>query len=321
MIVAACVGDDLPVGPAGDADAAGGLDAAGSDGSRADASKDDGAVPAACDRAMPFGALEPVRTDPELSEAWFTPSSDERTGYAITGELVDGGLGDFFVYELSRSSTSEPWTSVSAVRSPVNLPGYGAARTAITGDGKELYLSIAPLGSGAIEVYVARRDSTTLPFSTPERSNLNIDGQATFLTWVRGDGLVAYYAAAKAGQDVTGLDLYRVERGSVSSAFGAPTPLPFNSSVIDANPVVTDDELELYFVSNLSGSNLVYRSRRTTRADGFGPPVVVDELNAAHVVSPVALSGDGCVMYVITVQGKTADGTEVFDLWQTRRPK
>lgn len=318
LLVAACFGDDAvtTVPPTADG---GGPEASATDGASPEV---DASAPTACDRAKPFGGLEPVRTSATLSEVWFTPSSDERTAYLVSSELVDGGVGPSTLSEVSRSAPTDPWTTAAAVPSSLNPSGFATVRTAMTGDGKEIYLSSAPFGSGAVEVYVARRASTTVPFSAPERSNLNIPGQAMFFTWIRSDGLVGYFSTAKAGQDITGLDLFRVERGSTSSAFGAPAAVAeLDSPAIDVNAVLTDDELELYFTSNRAGANAVYRSRRTTRADGFGAPVIVDELAAAKVVAPVSLSADGCVMYVLTAQPKDAGQDDMFDVWRTRRPK
>lgn len=67
-----------------------------------------------------------------------------------------------------------------------------------------------------------------------------------------------------------------------------------------SNPVVTPDELTLYFGSNRpggAGNYDIYQATRPTVADGFGAPIALASLNTASLDAPSWISEDGCELY------------------------
>ncbi|TMQ21581.1 MAG: hypothetical protein E6J90_13965 [Deltaproteobacteria bacterium] len=80
-------------------------------------------------------------------------------------------------------------------------------------------------------------------------------------TQVSPDGSSLYFASARSGV----LDLYRASRGA-GGVFGTPQPIgELNTPAIEADPVLTSDELIIYFTR----SDNIYVSRRTTKLDGL----------------------------------------------------
>ena len=76
-------------------------------------------------------------------------------------------------------------------------------------------------------------------------------------------------------------------------AFGAPAKVPgVNSPSDEGNPVPSADELLLAFSSARTGGGDFYVASRATRADAFGAPVAISELNSAQRESKIAFTGD-----------------------------
>ena len=76
-----------------------------------------------------------------------------------------------------------------------------------------------------------------------------------------------------------------------------------NGADDESFPVVTPDELTLYFSSNrANGAGLqdIYVARRASVSDNFGAPVNLAELNTGTNDFPTWISDDGCVLYLMS---------------------
>jgi hypothetical protein len=95
--------------------------------------------------------------------------------------------------------------------------------------------------------------------------------------------------------------------------------IPTPSGMGYTHPVVTDDELNLWFSSDAG----VHFTSRKSRGDTFGTPKVVPELSTKLPARPTWISPDRCSMYltighVITPPGVTGE-THIFRA--TRKPR
>src|SRR5208282_5292188 len=82
---------------------------------------------------------------------------------------------------------------------------------------------------------------------------------------------------------------------SGGSTFGEPTlisELVAPSAANDISPVVTADQLTIFFASNRSGNSDIWMATRSSATAPFGAPVEVSVLNIGDVDYPLWLSPD-----------------------------
>jgi hypothetical protein len=110
-------------------------------------------------------------------------------------------------------------------------------------------------------------------------------------------GNVMYLASDLAGN----YGLYRSAK--VNGAFATPTVVSgvnLDTPAAENNPVVTADELTLFFASTRpggTGNHDIYEARRASVADGFGAPIELAGLNTTADDGPNWISPDGCNLY------------------------
>lgn len=115
--------------------------------------------------------------------------------------------------------------------------------------------------------------------------------------YVLPSGNAMYLASDLAGNP----GLYRSVK--VNGAFSTPTLVPgvnLDTPAVENNPVVTPDELTLFFGSTRPGGTGdydIYEARRAHVADGFGAPVALTGLNTPGAEGPNWISPDGCNLY------------------------
>lgn len=252
-------------------------------------------VPSArCDPRASFGApvaLTSLNTDAHDEQADLSP--DELTMYFSSTR--SGGAGSFDIYEATRSSTAAPFGNVIPVTG-VNTTGEDR-EPRVTADGLSMFASSRASGAPLYHVTLATRTSTTLAFSglqvVATVNGTTNDGDPYILP----TGNVLYFASDRGGN----YGLYRSSR--TGGAFSAPTLISgvdLDSANNESNPVVTPDELALYFASDRPGglgSYDIYEATRSTVADGFGAPVALTSLNTTSLDAPNWVSADGCALY------------------------
>lgn len=85
-----------------------------------------------------------------------------------------------------------------------------------------------------------------------------------------------------------------------SGTFGAPTLLAtLATGSEESNPSLTPDELTMYFSSNRVGGQqrALWMTTRVSRADDFGPPTLVSELDSAVDDRDPEIADDGLTIY------------------------
>src|SRR5262249_21304692 len=152
---------------------------------------------------------------------------------------------------------------------------------------------------------VMTRPNVTGAFGIP--MTVSLGPQTSFSdSYVSPDGQALYFDGG------SGADIYTSTAGE--QGFGLPQPLglaitPAGGCNTRAqqcftwSPVISADGLSLYFASNRAGSqgstqsSDIWVARRKTKADAFGTPTNVAELNSPDEDMPSWLSSDGCRIY------------------------
>jgi hypothetical protein len=300
-------GADGPLAPPAD----GGSDAAQADaasdaGPPADAAPSDASAPP-CDRTKPFGA--PVAVT-ELNSSDFDAISgvsvDELTIYVATNHNVDAGLQLFYA---TRPNTAAPWGALQPFFPGGSYDNWGVA---VTPDGLTAIVSSDRSGSSS-DLYVATRPTTLASFGAlgliAGATNTPADEEGPHWS---GDGKTLYFDSTISGNR----DLYRTTVNGTT--FGSPEHLTeLSSTALEAIPVVSADELTIYFASTRAPSpdGDIYVATRAARTDPFSNIQPVASLNSPGFDAPGALSSDGCTLYM----GSTRGGTS--DIFVARKPK
>jgi hypothetical protein len=252
------------------------------------------ARPARCNPMAAFGkpvALTSLNTSADDEHADLTP--DELTIYFSSTRL--GGAGGFDVYQATRSSTSAQFDNVMPV------PGINTAGNErvprMAGNGLSMFAMTATVAAPALRISLATRANVTVAFTgLKPAANIN-NATNTADPYLLPGGNVMYLASDLAGN----LGLYRSAK--VNGAFSTSTPVPgvnLDTPAVENNPVVTPDELTLFFGSTRPGGTGgydIYEARRAHVADGFGAPIELTGLNTTGDDVPNWISPDGCVLY------------------------
>jgi hypothetical protein len=248
-----------------------------------------------CSRCDSLGVFAAPTLVPGLNNGTYRQgrarlSSDERTVILARAAAGDGSSGlDIVVAQ--RQDTAQPFGSPEPVAN-VNGPADEVSAS-MTSDGLTLYVESNV--SDGYRIYVARRLAPTAMFSTPailkvvDSSSVSEGGP-----YVVPNGAVYFqaYNAPKA-------DLYR---GVVGAAGLEAVPMTvLNTPVDDAFPVVSLDELTIYFSSTRAdgalGGEDIWMATRGTREEEFSAPHNLTVLNTAFDERPTWISDDGCRLY------------------------
>lgn len=280
-----------------------------------DARPTDGLIdtaPPRCNPTATFGV--PVAVD-----ALNTPSDDE--GPRLSPDELTlyfssdrgGGVGSYDIYSSTRASTSEAWSTPSLVAG-VNTAGL-ERRPTVTADGLTLYAFNGTHPN--YEIAVAARTSTAASFGalTPIASiNSTGDDDTPF---VLPDGAAVYFDSDRGG---TSFELYRT--ANTGTELEAPEVLTGTNleTAEQDSPVLTPDELTLYFSSDRvggGGTDLMFEATRTSVANGFGNPVALNiDPTGKQIVMPSWVSSDNCVLYFTS---KSTRATSDYDIYYAVR--
>jgi hypothetical protein len=252
-------------------------------------------TPSTCDRARSFGSGSPIPIAGEwsLEAARFT--QDRANAYVAlcptdgsavqcdlySSELRDGGLG---VHNLLAQASG---------------PDYDSYPT-VTSDGQRLVFGSRRADAG-FKIWFATAVNGTFS-GAPQMQQFTTAFGLTNEPYVLGDGAALYFAGAPPGARST---IYVTrDWGTDAAAVAVPVEgLP--SDAAHAAPVVANDELELFFASNVGDpdnfktAHDIHRATRATPGDAFGPAEKLIGLSAAGNDWPVWLSPDGCDLYFI----------------------
>jgi WD40-like Beta Propeller Repeat len=258
---------------------------------------DPDATPRRCNPTAAFGtpkALAMLNTAANEEQA--SLSLDEMTLYFSR----DGGANGYDIYEATRNSTTAAFTNA--------LPVIGVNTAAedryprMTGDGLAIFATSKATRTSGFRVTSATRDSKTgafgmlLPVAMVNGNDPTNDSDP----FITADGRVLYFSSDRTGN----FALYRSTQ--TSGQFTPPALVPgieLDTVYMELTPVVTPDELTMYFASSRTCSDPrcgvldIYQATRATASDPFPKPTLVSELNSHDVELPSWVSADNCELY------------------------
>jgi hypothetical protein len=116
--------------------------------------------------------------------------------------------------------------------------------------------------------------------------------------FLSADGLSLYFGSSRTGT-AGSFDIMRATRSTPSSPWNPPTFVTeVNSTAADSSPCLTEDELELYFLTTGWGApfapqNALFVAKRASTTVPFGTPTLISELSTPNTHRDVHISPDG----------------------------
>lgn len=301
-VVAGCVGGDSPnIPPASNAtsnDAGESTSDSGvGQGSLDGATGTGDATVARCAPTDPWGApsLVGVINQPGVVVSGARLSADEKTIYY--SRRTPPSVGPVPIDELFFAGRAQPGQPFSASNALLTDPNYNkrATNPIVTADEKTLFFNTTGIAPGSMNVSIATRNDPATLF--------NQAGQVTF---VAGPSDSQYpYINKELSR------LYYSTNGSIfvatkqgSSFQDIAVLLKGNGSPDYASPVLSADELTIWFAHIQNNETKIHMSRRASLEEAFPLPTTeVEALNVNLPARPSWISDDTCEMY-LTAQYK-----------------
>ncbi|TMQ03743.1 MAG: hypothetical protein E6J91_45860 [Deltaproteobacteria bacterium] len=259
-----------------------------------------------CDPGKPFGTpIVLSALSSSFDEVTFALSGDELT--AFLGRVTAGNPGTML-------STATRGSAVQAFGAPTVSPMVAAINSAdgaeyspsATNDALVLYFH-RQTSDGNIGVYAALRADAQSNFDGGSLVNVGGSGLTSALAPViSADGQTLYWL------DFQNFQLHSARRQNTPLVFG---PAMVASTIPVYNPVLSRDELTLYYANGFAIDVLV--STRLSKNEAFGTGVPAANVNSSDNDAPVYLTTDGCVLYL---SSKRSGGSGGYDFWEARRP-
>lgn len=326
--MAGCVGDTA-VPPAADA----GSDAVVDTGSVLDTGSDSNPIDAPADAVQDTGPIDagprcdPTKPfDPPVNEGAPVNSAQEED----SARLSPNGLELFLtrddlvgkrIYRYSRKDLNATWDppTVEAALSLTPPSPPASAYLALDPSALTAYLS-ALTGAGPWQIYGSSRNSVGAVWSPPAAVvGISTAGATDEQPWINPAGNRLYFMSNRSG------GVYHIWVATKSGAFSAPVRLDPNLATEDRWPVLSDDELTLYYGA-YEGTNGLRVYKRTRASIGGTWSVGVPEaslngtgLNSGSRTFPTSLSSDTCEIYIAS--NRAAGSKGAHDVWHARKPK
>lgn len=209
-----------------------------------------------------------------------------------------GGPGNQDIWVSTRTATSAPWGTPSCVTELSSA--YHETGTAVSADGLTIWLSSdRPGGKGGYDIWTSTRASRDSSWSTPTTvTELDTAGDE-FPRAPTASGLVMppSYRSAPNNQYQT----YMTSRPDAAAPWSKAVRLTeVDTSNINTDAFLTDDELALYFSSDrtVAGDQDLFIGTRSDKTAPFGSFAPLSELNVRGKQDRDPwLSPDGHVIY------------------------
>jgi hypothetical protein len=161
-------------------------------------------------------------------------------------------------------------------------------------------------GGDALDLPTGPFGSPT-PLTTINDTSVDVDPSMT------ADGLLLFFCSTRPG--LGNLNVWSSERATTADPWGTPVMVgagEISTTATEQDPVISGDGLTLYFTRQ----NDIYRATRTSRADAFGAPVAISELNTGSVDVVSSVSYDGLTLTLHS----TRPGSQGADIYLATRP-
>jgi len=196
-------------------------------------------------------------------------------------------------------------------------------------DGLEMYFeSDRPGGQGDWDLWVLKRGSKDEDWGPPENLGSAVNSpQGDDYASISADGLTLYFTSSRPG-GYGSWDIYITTRATKSNPWGRAVNLgsTVNGAVMDSDPWISPDGLELYLKSWRSGGYGladIWVARRTTESSPWVEPVNLGPVvNSAYGEGYLSLSPDGLLLLFndsFTDGYQRPGGYGGTDMWMARR--
>ena len=273
----------------------------------------------ACGPTVPFH--DPVKLNPMINTA-----ANEKSG-----RLSPDGLELYFTRDTNGDLAPRVFRSMRAPFTndwgdPVEQTVFniqaddGSMRKVmgptLTGDGLTIYLQII---DGLTNFYSSTRVTIASEWGTPSKVDGGIslsDNEAA--PWISSKGNTLYYFAIDASDITCVSRLYSAGKDGVG--FNAGMRIKSINPDEDRTPVLTEDELTIYFSAFVesAGNKRIFFATRASKANDFQPlgGTLVSTLTVASgAVEPTWISPDGCSILFQYNNGPTS-GYDLY--WATK---
>ncbi|HSY23281.1 MAG TPA: hypothetical protein VK841_14240 [Polyangiaceae bacterium] len=272
------------------------------------------AGPPACNPTSPFGAPVLVAgLESSATEGGLRLTPDETTGFFWSTR--PGGPGTTNLYVATRPERTAAFANVTLLSS-IDMAGNQYDPT-VTADALTLaFGSDRASTDGTYDLFLATRASSADDFGgvTPLSAlNTSSNDQQPFLL---PDGSEIYFSSDRSGDS----DIYRA-RPVAGGGFGAPSAVTEinTAGIADEHPVVSGDDLTMFFSSTRAGGlgNIdVWTATRANASSPFGAITDVQPVNTPSKDIPDWISPDGCRLYLHSDQ----NGGSPHEYVATRSP-
>lgn len=210
------------------------------------------------------------------------------TASTLTGGTAAGGF-------------SEPkFTDVTRI--PSLASDYSDDNPTLTENLLELYFSSKnrPGGKGNVDVWVAKRTSSTADFGAPTLvSAVSTEGVESSPA-VSGNGLTLWVGSEAAADGLGGYDILQSTRASIQDEFGAPVLVRELSSAKDDIPRPPGAGGLIMPLASRRDNTIywTYLARRPSTSEPFGTPTLISELIIeGQNVADAFLTADGLTIF------------------------
>ena len=187
-----------------------------------------------------------------------------------------------------------PWGTPTLVAGASGLGGEDDGT--LSSSTNEMIFAIAdPAANNTKDLFSMSRPSPTGAWTAPVKLPFNVTGVSDETPRFSPDDLTLYFASGRAG-GLGGLDIYRVTRSAVGSAWGTPQPV---SGVSTAN---TD---KWFVPCPVNGTYMVSVNNDIGQGTLGSPPTVCPELSSIEAETGPFLSPDCKTIYFASVRSGT----------------
>jgi hypothetical protein len=232
-------------------------------------------------------------------------SRDYRTAYFhAVGRSDSVGYND--LYAATRDAPGSAFGGVSPIEgSKINTTAEEQFPT-VSGDGLVLAYARGQPSGDPIHIYYATRATISLGFTFVGQLVTGLGAQHESFPFLREDANVLYFS-------VESNDIYQApwDTRGLDASLGQPLPIQaINTPSSEVAPVVTPDDLTIYFGSNRTDGGArgyydIWVATRSSRTAEFSQPQNVMEINSPEFEWPTFVAADGCTLYFSSTRGGT----------------
>jgi hypothetical protein len=265
-----------------------------------------------CDPSAPFLDIAPVDglANVGLSLGGLRLSPDLRTGYFSVSGLTPGGVSND-LYTATRDSPTAPFGNIQSMGTGINV-GVDELDPTVDREGRTLIFSRGRDTPGYPYALFGSTRPADVPFAGATALGGPFDMGNDETPYLTASGNL-YFATSTAS-----LSFDLEVAPPTGAGYGPSLALlgTVNTGNEELNPVVTSDELTLYYASNRTDGQSMYADQelpayhvwtatRATTNDPFLSPRDLVEVNGAGSNFPTFVTDDGCTLYFSSDRGGT----------------